>query len=1184
MAKPEIGSVLGGCEILEVIGHGGMGIIYKARQRSLDRVVALKVLSPKLADDINFVARFQREARAIARVNHSNILAVYDVGNDTDIHYMIMELIEGKSLAELQEETNGPLKVEDCIDFVRQAAQGLEAAQSVGITHRDIKPENLMLTKKSVIKVSDFGLAKEADSGATSTDAVMGTPAFMSPEQCDGKKVDGRTDIYSLGGTFYKLLTGRLPFEAETAMSMMYRHKHEALIPPKEIVTSIPSPISEVVVKMMAKKRERRFQTMTEVIEAIDHAVKVGNTDPLRPVVPATMARPAGPVGPGGVPPGGEDIKIVLPEGAGGPPPSIPRGVTGIMPRSGSPTSLRESGRLAPIRPGDHGDSERMLTRPGIPGGASSARGPQPAMGGTPGEDGFALAARGDELIGRGDRLGGLKLFRQALHAHNLDGVTRKRLEDELQNEIGIRRQAGEGLLERGMLVEAGREFRLLLELDPKAESIRVKLKTIDEKLAHKRTLVNDIRTLIAGLKFEEAIAMWDKAPPDLREEALGKQVEHLRSVTVPSLKLCDQGDLYNEQGRVEEAVSAFQDALRIDENCERARHGLSDAEQKLHRIDTMLKEGYEFALRQEYKEAIDTLRPILSMYPNHPRAVKSIVDACQAIAQDRRQNGDLKSALKAYAQAHEVDPQNRSIAKLYDEMTDLHDKEAALLDRAAQATARGNPGEAISYWQDILRINPANADAAKALAQLKSQRGRRSVKVVVILVVLAALAWVGYQGVTEFMTIHEAKAMRDAGNFDKALEILDGRVFYFFKDEVPELQRTCKRDSYEQKADNLHAAGGNVKDVLDLYDQAIKYCTPEEATLVEGYKLKKVKVEAGAFMDEGEKLTKQHEWVKAAESFSSALQVAESIRGKSDADKIADLALDSRNFANRCGAYAQATTPAEKRKALEEAKKLRPEDPFVLKEWEINGFGGDFNASITAAVALLEDAKEPENAKKAIEKINAALEIDPGNERATTLLAYAEDMAFCVNNSMVLVNHVDPKVGGMKWTTRERKNAFCVDRYEYVEKDAKLPKVNISWVEARQICLDAGKDLCSLTQWQEACKAKSLTATYPFGEAGEGTADNCNWQSEAPEAPGSRPKCVNTIGAYDMSGNVAEWTKPNDFGDGDKAPAQPSIGGGHFKSGVKDATCWSDVPAPAAGKKPEIGFRCCKVLPGLTK
>jgi serine/threonine protein kinase len=276
-SDPLIGATIGGCEILEVIGQGGMGVIYKSRQKSLDRIIALKVLARHLASDINFVTRFQKEARAIARVNHPNILAVYDVGEDKNVNYMIMELIEGRSLAELQSDRKGAIPWEEATDYSRQSAQGLEAAQAVGIIHRDIKPENLMVTKKNVVKVSDFGLAKESDASNTSVDAVMGTPAFMSPEQCDGKKVDGRSDIYSLGGTFYRLVSGRLPFEAETAMSMMYRHKHEALIPPHEVVPTVPQSISAVIVKMMAKKREQRYQTMTEVIDAIDNARKAAS-------------------------------------------------------------------------------------------------------------------------------------------------------------------------------------------------------------------------------------------------------------------------------------------------------------------------------------------------------------------------------------------------------------------------------------------------------------------------------------------------------------------------------------------------------------------------------------------------------------------------------------------------------------------------------------------------------------------------------------------------------------------------------------------------------------------------------------------------------------------------------------------------------------------------------------------
>ena len=264
-----IGQTLGGCLILDFVGQGGMGVIYKARQKSLDRIVAIKILSHKLSDDATFIERFQREARAIARVNHPNVLAVYDVGDENGIYYMIMEFIDGGNLAEQQERV-GVIDYLDACDYIAQAARGLGAAQASGIIHRDIKPDNLMLTTRGVLKVSDFGLARETNSSNTETQAVMGTPAFMSPEQCDGKIVDGRTDIYSLGGTFHKLITGRLPFEAETAMSMMYRHKHEALIPPHEIIPTIPKGLSDIIVRMMQKRREDRYQSMQEVIDSIE--------------------------------------------------------------------------------------------------------------------------------------------------------------------------------------------------------------------------------------------------------------------------------------------------------------------------------------------------------------------------------------------------------------------------------------------------------------------------------------------------------------------------------------------------------------------------------------------------------------------------------------------------------------------------------------------------------------------------------------------------------------------------------------------------------------------------------------------------------------------------------------------------------------------------------------------------
>jgi tetratricopeptide (TPR) repeat protein len=292
------GMQLGGCELLEEIGQGGMGLIYRARQVSLDRVVAMKILAEHLAHNPSFVERFQREARAIAKINHANILAVYDVGCQESHHYMIMELVDGGSLAEMLEK-RGILEAGEAAELILQAARGLECAAQRNIIHRDVKPDNVMLTSQHVVKVSDFGLAKELDGTMTETQAVMGTPAYMSPEQCDGRDLDSRTDIYSLGGTFYRCVTGRLPFEADTAMSMMYRHKHVPLTPPAAVVPTLPKAISDIIVRMMAKDRNERFQTMGDVAKAIEEARQSKPAfDPGRTIPVAPPSRPAAPVGP----------------------------------------------------------------------------------------------------------------------------------------------------------------------------------------------------------------------------------------------------------------------------------------------------------------------------------------------------------------------------------------------------------------------------------------------------------------------------------------------------------------------------------------------------------------------------------------------------------------------------------------------------------------------------------------------------------------------------------------------------------------------------------------------------------------------------------------------------------------------------------------------------------------------
>ncbi|HLX64886.1 MAG TPA: protein kinase, partial [Planctomycetota bacterium] len=754
MSDPLINQVIGGCAILSVIGQGGMGVIYKGRQKSLDRIVAVKVLAPHLANDVNFVSRFQKEARAIARVNHPHILAVYDVGTDQNINYMIMELIEGESLAELQAERRGALDWREATEFIRQAAQGLEAAQAVGIIHRDIKPENLMVTRKGQqIKVSDFGLAKESDGTGTQTsvDSVMGTPAFMSPEQCDGKKVDGRSDIYSLGGTWYRLITGRLPFEAETAMSTMYRHKHEALIPPNEVLPTIPRPISDVICKMMAKKREHRYQTFSEVIESVDAAIAkademesnggqadqtyVGPTVGAAPPAPtyeepsAMRSNAPSRFGPGG----NTDYGRPVSQGA---PAQVQIGISGSQRRQG------------------------MASRAGMPAAPAFAGGAvaeqqrfNQALGGTlPGQqsvpnlmplgsmdDGYANVSRGDELLERGDRVNALKAYMQALHSSTLDNSTRQRVEQEVETEMTTRRQNADILLKKGALVDAQRECRILSELDPNDANLRNLLKDIESRLALKRTLVNDIRNAIAASQFDNAIKIWDGTPPELRDEGLGRQIEQLRIIVVPAAKLAEQGDTFSKQGRLEEAIATYEDALKINPSCEQARLGLKDAEGKLQRIEYLLKEGYQYNLEQNYQKAIETWKPILNIRPGHPQAIKSIVEAYIQHGQTLRAQGDLDGALALYRGARDTDPGNRTIARMTDEITMLRDKEKQLLDRAQEAMQRGRLGEAIHCWKDIAALNPANRKAQQQIQQIAKKRSGNAVVTFIVVILVAA-------------------------------------------------------------------------------------------------------------------------------------------------------------------------------------------------------------------------------------------------------------------------------------------------------------------------------------------------------------------------------------------------------------------------------------------------------------
>lgn len=262
---------IAGYEIVQKLGQGGMGTVYKARQKSMDRLVALKVLPRKLASNKEFIQRFVREARASARLNHENIITGIDVGEDGGLYYFAMEYAEGKSLDKVVAE-NGPFSEEKALDILRQMAHALDHAHKNGFVHRDVKPQNIILSPDGVAKLCDLGLAKSSRSkeSVTSTNISMGTPHYISPEQAKGEPTDIRSDIYSLGATVYYLLVGEVPFAGASPMVVMTKHLTEPVPRPSDRNGAISRDMSELVVRMMNKDVSGRIGSPAELLEAIE--------------------------------------------------------------------------------------------------------------------------------------------------------------------------------------------------------------------------------------------------------------------------------------------------------------------------------------------------------------------------------------------------------------------------------------------------------------------------------------------------------------------------------------------------------------------------------------------------------------------------------------------------------------------------------------------------------------------------------------------------------------------------------------------------------------------------------------------------------------------------------------------------------------------------------------------------
>ncbi|MBM6990902.1 MAG: Stk1 family PASTA domain-containing Ser/Thr kinase [Mobilibacterium timonense] len=258
-------------ELIQKIGDGGMAVVYKAKDKLLNRYIAIKILRPEFTKDEVFVENFKRESQAAAKLSHPNIVGVYDVGKEGNINYIVMELVDGRPLSDIIAE-EAPMDYRTVINIARQVASALSVAHKNKIIHRDVKPHNILMTKDGVAKLADFGIAKAVNDATLSTGSkVIGSIHYFSPEQARGNYVDERSDIYSLGIVMYEMITGRVPFDGDNPVTVALKHINEDVIPPSEFVSGIPPALERCIMKCTDKFQTNRYSSADELIEELDN-------------------------------------------------------------------------------------------------------------------------------------------------------------------------------------------------------------------------------------------------------------------------------------------------------------------------------------------------------------------------------------------------------------------------------------------------------------------------------------------------------------------------------------------------------------------------------------------------------------------------------------------------------------------------------------------------------------------------------------------------------------------------------------------------------------------------------------------------------------------------------------------------------------------------------------------------
>lgn len=286
-----IGRRVGGrYQILSRLGEGGMAIVYKAKDLILDRFVAVKILRPELAGDEEFVRRFHREAESVASLSHPNIVAIYDIGEEEDCYYIVMEYVHAMTLKEFIKDYS-PISISESVDIMKQVARAIAHAHARGIVHRDIKPHNILIDEEEHVKVTDFGIALAiSDSTITYTHSIIGSAHYLSPEQARGGKATVKSDIYAFGIVMFELLTGRLPFPGTSPVSVALKHLSEPMPLPSDFRPEIPQSLENIIIRALAKRPQDRYESMTDLYEDLETSLNPDRAGESRLILAADQA------------------------------------------------------------------------------------------------------------------------------------------------------------------------------------------------------------------------------------------------------------------------------------------------------------------------------------------------------------------------------------------------------------------------------------------------------------------------------------------------------------------------------------------------------------------------------------------------------------------------------------------------------------------------------------------------------------------------------------------------------------------------------------------------------------------------------------------------------------------------------------------------------------------------------